>query len=224
MRTTYALFALLPLAMSVGCVGGEVLDDSQETGVIDTDETGDTEDTDIIPGYKVTFDFAPIEGSPTVAVSKGNDKFSCQAPCQIEVEKTGTWTIAADDPTFWMIGWTKTLSEIDVDATFAYDWSQDYAYGVKVADPTRYISEESGDEFYVYTEIRSGDEIPGLGHDYVAMQGLPVAGIPMTGYSYDWTGGYRWCGYLQEDLEILHFEKWEVDGEVITAEDWQRAH
>lgn len=218
MRTTYALFALLPLAMGVGCVGCEIPNDDTDDTI--ANDTGDTEDPD---GYNVVFNFDPVSGTPLVVTAQGDEDESCTAPCSIVVHKTGDWFITAQDDVFWFISWSRKLENKDDDATFTYQWDEDYAYGVKIEESV-YIDPDE-DEHTIYTEIRSGDEIPSLGHDFVALQGLPVGGIPVTGYTFELSDGgiNLWTGYMQEDLEILHIEIWDIESEeLLEEEDWRR--
>ncbi len=221
MRTAiaYVLFALLPLALCAGLVGCEVPEDTNPT-----DDT-DTDDTDVPDDYTVTFDFDPVSGTPLVVTALGSSNESCTAPCQIRVHKTGTWQITAEDDVFWFISWAQELEAKDDGAIFTYQWDEIYSYGVKIEEPIQYISETDGDECFIYTEIMPpGAAVPDLGHDYVALQGLPIAGIPVTGYTFELNhGGDWWIGSIQEDLEILHVEVWR-DEELLGMEDWRRVH
>lgn len=219
--TAYVLFALLPLASCAGLVGCEIFDD---TGTDDTDT--DTDDTNVPDDYTVTFDFDPVSGKPVVVTAQGESDESCTAPCQVEVHKTGNWYITAENDVFWYISWVQKLEAKDDDATFTYEWDEDYAYGVKIEEPTQYVSDVDGYEYTIYTEIRSAEETPDLGHDYVTLRGLPCGNLPLVdGYTFDWDSGYRWTGYVQEDLEIIHWEKWDVETEeLLYEEDMRRVH
>ncbi|HBK33959.1 TPA: hypothetical protein DEP34_02180 [Candidatus Uhrbacteria bacterium] len=222
--TAYVLFALLPLASCAGLVGCEIFDD---TGTDDTDT--DTDDTDVPDDYTVTFDFDPVSGTPVVVTAQGDSDESCTAPCQVQVHKTGLWQITAENDVFWYISWAQKLEAKDDEATFTYEWDEDYAYGVKIEEPTQYVSDVDGYEYMIWTEIRSPDGLlSDLGHDYVALHGLPNGTIPLTGYTFDWTdegiGGSRWTGYIQEDLEIIHWERWDLEGELLYEEDMRRVH
>jgi hypothetical protein len=210
------LFVFLPLAAGVGCAGCENhFDDTQVSN-----DTGDTEDPD---GFNAIFNFDPVSGTPLVVTAQGEDEESCTAPCSIAVHKTGNWYISAEDEVFWFISWVRKLESKDDDATFTYQWDEDYAYGVKIEESV-YISEVDGYEYTIYTEVRSPDGgLSDLDHDYVALQGLPTGGIPMTGYTSDTIcGGEKWIIEVQEDLEIIHYERWTPDGEELYFEDTMR--
>ena len=215
------LFVFLPLAAGVGCTGCEnPFDDTQVPN-----DTGDSEDPD---GFNAVFNFDPVSGTPLVVTAQGEDEESCTAPCSIVVHKTGNWYISAQDEVFWFISWVRKLESKDDDATFTYQWDEDYSYGVKIEESV-YISEVDGYEYTIQTMIiEPGGSMSDLGHDLVVIDGLPLGSMPLIGYTFDVdetpNEGYRWTGYVQEDLEIIHWEKWDVEGVLLYEEDMRREH
>lgn len=237
MSFSKTLFVLLPLAIGVGCGGCDPIDTGDTQ--IDTGETGDTDTTPV--DYEVTFLIdPPVEGASLSAVYVRQEEqypedIGCETfPCEHVVHEIGTWLVHGERSDYLLTTLNDELTIDDDGLTVPMEWTEEASHGVLIPEGTTggwtYVEcDENGrdcdedDEVKVYTEIREHSE---WGRDYVAIQGLGVGGMPISGYELDYlhtaSGGYHWIGHISEDRQTIYYEKWDGDTLVQSKYLWKR--